>query len=65
LLSNASYLPFLIKSLADMVGELMLPRATKTVKGDVSHKKCPYCAEIIKADAIKCKHCGSMLDENE
>lgn len=27
-------------------------------------KVCPYCAEAIKAGAIKCKHCGSMLDGN-
>ena len=24
-------------------------------------KSCPYCAEQVRAEAIKCKHCGSFL----
>ena len=27
-------------------------------KGEL--KKCPYCAEFINVDALKCKHCGEM-----
>ena len=25
-------------------------------------KDCPFCAEAIKVDALKCKHCGEILD---
>jgi hypothetical protein len=26
------------------------------------YKKCPYCAEPVRREAVKCKHCGSTLE---
>jgi TM2 domain-containing membrane protein YozV len=34
-----------------------------TVDMQPETKRCPYCAEIVAFQAIKCKHCGSSIDK--
>jgi hypothetical protein len=36
-------------------------RSRNNISTEVKMKKCPFCAELVQADAIKCKHCGEAL----
>ena len=38
-------------------------KKTAAIKADQT-TSCPFCAEDIKAKAIKCKHCGEWLNKD-
>lgn len=49
------------KRASEVVGAIQRFRKPLQAPKSRDEKECPYCAEIIKAKAIVCKHCGSSL----
>lgn len=61
-------LSLLLSPLVGIIVALVMQRQEAQVsQGGVSREfwKCPFCAEAVRFEAVKCKHCGSDLSTPE
>lgn len=63
-----TFLFFMVGMLLGPIGViacLVVPKNEEEIEKEKvkfgSHKKCPKCAEIVKKEAVICKHCGSKF----
>ncbi|ALB49948.1 zinc ribbon domain-containing protein [Cronobacter sakazakii] len=50
-----------------LVHSIVIKKDTKVIEQEMiddGMKKCPFCAELVRQEAIKCKHCGSDISGN-
>ncbi|WP_318386400.1 zinc ribbon domain-containing protein [Enterobacter sp.] len=51
-----------------LVHSLIIKKDSKTFEKEMiddGMRKCPFCAEMVRNEAIKCKHCGSDISNSE
>lgn len=53
--------PLLMGILVLALGRVKRPDPLREVIAAQTHTRCPACKEIVRRDALKCKHCGGEL----
>ncbi|PLR48623.1 zinc ribbon domain-containing protein [Chimaeribacter arupi] len=50
-----------------LVHSIVIKKDNKVIEQEMiddGMKKCPFCAELVRKEAVKCKHCGSDISGN-